>query len=401
LHSFEWGYKHSENALAPAQPQFRLGEQNGEGLRRNHWILGLIFLAVLVGFGVWARHRIHFDFGVFRAQLAQADWRKIGIGLASIYVAYAFRAVRWSLLLRHIKRVPPLSLLGTQVIGFTAVALLGRVADPVRPYLVSKKTGLPLSNQIAVYIVERLFDAGSMGLVFSIAMFWVPTAEIVKATAHSGLTAKLSASHPGLALFFVRYGGLVLTFLGALFLFTVRVAGGAVATFFERAFGLVSKKLGHAVADKVRSFHSGLDIMRSFSDFAAAAGLSVSMWLLIAFSYFATCKAFSASPALVAISPPKCVLLMIASGGASVLQLPVLGWFSQIGLVAVAIVGVLGAAPEPATACAAMLLLVTFLGIVPVGLIWAQFDHVSLRKVAEESEHAEEEIEPGEVLPRV
>ncbi len=46
-----------------------------------------------------------------------------------------------------------LSLLGTQVIGFTGVALIGRVADLTRPYLVAKKTGLPISTQIAVYIV--------------------------------------------------------------------------------------------------------------------------------------------------------------------------------------------------------------------------------------------------------
>jgi hypothetical protein len=40
-----------------------------------------------------------------------------------------------------------------------------------------------------------------------------------------------------------------------------------------------------------------------------------------------------------------------------------------------------------------MLLIVTFLGIVPVGLIWAQFEHVSLRRVAVESEHAGEVVE--------
>ena len=116
---------------------------------------------------VWGRDRIHFDFGVFRAQLALADWRRIGWRSACIYAAYVFRAARWALLIKPNKKVAPFSLLGTQVIGFTAVALIGRVADLVRPYLVSKKTGLPLSSQIAVYIVERLFDAGSMALIFS------------------------------------------------------------------------------------------------------------------------------------------------------------------------------------------------------------------------------------------
>ena len=359
-------------------------------MKRNHWILGLIVLAGLIALVIWGRHRIHFDFGEFRLQVAQADWRWIGAGIGCIYLGYVFRSVRWAMLLRHIKKVPPLKLLGTQVIGFSAVALIGRVADPVRPYLVAKKTGLPLSNQLAVYVVERLFDAGSMGLIFSIAMIWVPTDQIVRATAHSGPLAQLAVHHQGWALFVVRFGGLTLTLLGALFLFAVRLAGGAVAAFFERGVGLLSKKLGLAIGSKIRAFHSGLDIMRSFSDFAVAASLSLAMWMLIASSYFATCRAFVASPELESISVPKSVLLMVASGGASTLQLPVLGWFSQIGLVAVAVSAVAGARPEAATACAAMLLLVTFLAVVPVGLVWAQFEKVSLRKVTVESEHAGE-----------
>ena len=88
----------------------------------------------------------------------------------------------------------------------------------------------------------------------------------------------------------------------------------------------------------------------------------------------------------------KCMLLLATSGVASVVQLPVIGWFTQIGLVAAALSSFFGAAAEASTACAAMLLVVTFLGIVPVGLIWAQLDHVSLRKVAAESGHAAEEL---------
>jgi hypothetical protein len=83
---------------------------------------------------------------------------------------------------------------------------------------------------------------------------------------------------------------------------------------------------------------------------------------------------------------------MVVSGGASVIQLPVIGWFTQIGLVAGAITKFFGAAPEAATGCAAALLLVTFLGIVPIGLIWSRFEHISLTRVTEESEHAGEEL---------
>ena len=83
---------------------------------------------------------------------------------------------------------------------------------------------------------------------------------------------------------------------------------------------------------------------------------------------------------------PKCILMLAVSGGASVFQLPVIGWFSQIGFAAAAMASFFGASPEASTACAATLLLVTFLSIVPVGLVWARFEHVSLRKITEESE---------------
>ena len=325
---------------------------------------------------IYAQHRYPFHWRTFVEQLRLADWLRIGIAVSCIYVGYVFRAVRWAQLMRHNKKVPLFSLLGTQVIGFAAVALIGRVADPVRPYLVSKRTGAPLSTQIAVYIVERLFDFGSMALIISSVILLAPAG---------------SLPHPE-QLRKGGYGGLAITLLAGLFLVAVRLAGGVVASFFERAFGLVSKKLGEAVGNKVRAFRTGLDTMRSFSDFAMASALSLTMWMLITLAYLETMKAFVASPPLAAMDLPKCILLLAVSGTASVFQLPILGWFSQIGFVAAAMASFYGASPEASTACAATLLLVTFLSIVPVGLVWARFEHVSLRKITEESGHAGEAL---------
>jgi uncharacterized protein (TIRG00374 family) len=337
-------------------------------------ILGLLVLVALVALVIWGRDRIHFDFGVFRSQLALADWSKIAIAYGCILLAYVFRSVRWALLLRHIKKVGPFSLLGTQVIGFTAVALIGRIADPVRPYLVSKKTGLPVSNQIAVYIVERLFDAGSMALLFSTVILMAPAGAL---------------PHPEVVKKFA-YGGLATTLAGACFLILVRLAGGIVATFSEDALGVISKGIGRAVGEKIRTFRAGLDTLRTTGDLAYTMGISVAMWGLIILSYFEITTAFVASPQLAGLTLAKCMLLMASSMVASGFQLPIIGWFSQIGLVAAAMSGFFGVAAEPATACAATLLLVTFLGIVPFGLVWARFDHVNLRKVAAESDEASE-----------
>lgn len=367
-------------------------------MKKHQWIVGLVVLAALVVLVLWGRHRIHFDFSAFWSQFVQADGRRIAVALGCIYAGYIIRSVRWALLMRHNQRVPVLSLLGTQVIGFTGVALIGRVADLVRPYLVSRRTGQPLTSQVAVYIVERLFDMGSIALIFSLAVLRLPEAEVVRAAGHSGLLTSMSSHAPLLAATIARYGGLFLTLLGALFLLAIRLSGETVAVFFERVFGLLSKRVGQAFASRIRTFRTGLDTIRSFSDFAATASLSLLMWALITTAYVEIMHAFVASPQLASISFSKVVLLMVVSGGASALQLPVLGWFSQIGIVAAAIAGFFGVPLEPATACAASILLITFLSIVPVGLIWARFEHVSLRKIAHESERREEDLS-GTAVP--
>ena len=349
-------------------------------MKKSHWILGLVVIIALVALWIWGRHRIHFDFAVFRSQLALADWRKIGLATACIYLGYVFRSVRWALLVRHSKKVPPFALLGTQVIGFTAVALIGRVADPVRPYLVSKKTGLPLSSQIAVYVVERMFDLGSMALIFSMVLL----------TTHEVLP------HPEL-LTRVAKTGLLGTVVLAAFTISVRLAGGAVAAFMEKALGTVSHKLAQSAGNKIRTFRAGLDTMRSFSDFGAAALLSLGMWVVISVAYLETTRAFVASPQLASMTLPRCMVLMASSLVASGFQLPIVGLFTQIGLIAAAMTSFFSVAAEPATACSATLLFVTFLSIIPVGLIWAQFERVSLRKIAAESEQAEGVLEAKQV----
>lgn len=197
---------------------------------------------------------------------------------------------------------------------------------------------------------------------------------------------------PAMAADVLRYGGLVLTLFGALFLVGIRLSGEAIARFFEAAFGLISKKLGHAAGHKIRTFHAGLDTIRSFRDFVAAGSISVGMWALIGTAYFVTMRAFTASPALASVNVGKAVLLMVISGGASTFMPPVIGWFSQIGVMAWALAVVTGAGHEAAVACAACLLLVTFVGIIPVGVVWAQFEDVNLRRVTVESEQAGEQL---------
>ena len=78
---------------------------------------------------------------------------------------------------------------------------------------------------------------------------------------------------------------------------------------------------------------------------------------------------------------------MAAGMAASIVQLPVIGWFTQIGVTTGVMQQIFHVQFEPALACGAMLLIVTFMCVIPIGLIWARIEHVSLKKISEQSEH--------------
>lgn len=351
---------------------------------KKQWIVSAVAVIALIVVVLVVRARVHFDWHVFGEQLRQAHLRGVAAGIGLIYAGYVLRALRWALFVKPTRKVSPFSLLGTQVIGFSAVALLGRPADLVRPYLVSRKLKLPLSSQLAVWVVERMFDVAAMALIFSAVMLLarnehLPHPELLKRTALSGL---------------------VLTFAMAVFTVVIRLSGNAVATAAQAVLRPISPKLGLSVADKIRAFRNGLDTLKTSADVALAFGLSLAMWGLISGAYFETTRAFVASPQLASMTLARCMVLMAASMVASSLTLPVIGWFTSIGIAAGTMTSFFGVAPEPALGCAAMLLIVTFMSVVPVGLIWAQFEHVSLRKISEESEHAADERSAGSIDER-
>lgn len=342
-------------------------------MKSKRWILWLVIAVALVVLVAVARQKIHFNWAVFVQQLKLADWKKIGIGVALIWMAYCVRAVRWSVFLRPTKKISPFKLFGSQVIGFTAVALFGRLADLVRPYLVSRRTKLPLSSQIAVYTVERMFDFGMLAAIFSVVLLLSPDRHMLP---RPDLIHKAA------------WSGLVATVALAIFAVLARMSGKAVAAIAGKMLGMMSPKLGEAVSEKILGFRDGLNTIDSVGEFFLVTGLSLIHWLMIAYAYLETTRAFVASPQLANMSLAKCMLLMAASMASSLLQLPVLGWFTQIGLTAAAMQALFRVASEPALGCAAVLLLVTFMSVIPLGLIWARFEHVSLKKVSEESEHA-------------
>jgi glycosyltransferase 2 family protein len=330
----------------------------------------LIFVALLV----YGSHRTHFRWDILAQQTHSVRWSNILIGVLLIYGAYLVRAFRWAVFLRPTKRLPPLYLLGTQVIGFTAVALLGRVADLTRPYLVARRTQLPIALQIAIYTVERMFDACSMATIVGVALLLTPN--------------KATMPHREMAMAGAR-SALFAACALIVFAIAVRVAGEKVAQLCESGLG---HRFGAAVASKIRGFRDGLIAVSSGTALFQAALLSLLMWGMISGAYLVTVRAFVASPVLATMTLGRAVILMAASMVGSVVPIPIVSWFAQILVLQQTLQRFYTIPAETALACGAGITFVTFLCIIPAGLIWSRFEHISLRQISEKSEQDAEQL---------
>jgi uncharacterized membrane protein YbhN (UPF0104 family) len=342
------------------------------------WLVGVVGLAVLV---YLFRSKVHFDWAMFWQQLRYVSMGHIAAGIALIYATYWVRAVRWAVFVSPTKKVSAVSLLGSQFIGFTAVALFGRLADLTRPYLVAKRVGLSLSSQIAVYTIERMFDLGAAAVIFSCALAFTP-----KSLPHHEVFVRAGVLSMGATLAIAVFAGLV------------RAAGEAVAGVVRGTVGRLSKPLGESVSTKILGFRDGLNAIASMREFGVVVVLSLAMWMIIGFAYLETVHAFWHTPELGELTFSRTMLLMAASIGGSLLQLPIIGWFTQIAVTAAAMHTFYGAPIEASTACGALLLVVTFLCIIPAGFIYSQVEHVSLKRVAEESGAAGKDAEVAEPM---
>jgi uncharacterized membrane protein YbhN (UPF0104 family) len=135
-------------------------------------LIAIVLLAlgalVYLQFKTWRK----FDWKSFREQTEDVNIGLIALGVAIIHFDYYLRALRWKILLRPVCPTKATRLLAPTMIGFTGLALLGRPGEFIRPFLIARKEKLTMSSQLAVWVVERLFDVGAFALIMAVNILW-------------------------------------------------------------------------------------------------------------------------------------------------------------------------------------------------------------------------------------
>jgi glycosyltransferase 2 family protein len=295
---------------------------------------------------------------------------KILLATVLIYTTYWLRAMRWKVFMRPMKDVTVVSVLPAQFIGFTGLALLGRPGEFVRPYLIGKKHGLTFASQLAVWSVERIFDMGAFAILFTIALLRL--APELQAMGHSQLIKLQRGSY-------ILIAGIACAAFG---IFLLRTQRRRFSGFVENR--LSHGKLGHSIGRKLVAFAEGLDTIHDVPSFLQVAGLSLAIWFVISLCYLCILRAYP--DAILGNLSFRAVFLVIAgSMVGSMLQLPAVGGGSQLATITV-MNRVLGVNETFATSAGIILWLVTFASVIPVGLILAHRERISLREVTEVSE---------------
>jgi len=298
------------------------------------------------------------------------------LSLVAIYACYALRALRWKVFQRNLgpSRFGPIYAM--TLAGFSAIFLLGRAGEPVRPLLLARKEKLPIADLFGIYALERLFDLASAAIIAAIGLLLFQSHGQVGDTAGKLETAAKTTG----SLLFAGVAGAVV------FLLYLRLHGSAL---LERR--LQGRVIAHGWRGKIAAillgFTRGVQAIQSWGDLALTVFYSAAHWFLVLLVYLWISHSFGGTLSTISLGDAMLVMSFTLVGSA--VQLPGVGGGSQVAsfLVYTAIFGV---EKEAAAAGSIVMWLITFAACSLAGVPLLIHEGLSLGKLKEMAEHEKE-----------
>jgi len=359
-------------------------------LRTSRRILLLLLALVALG-GLFYKFRNSitlegFQWATVGQSLRDARLSLLVLTVATIYVCFAIRALRWMRFSRTLGTTHFLNVYSATLMGFTGTFLLGRAGEPIRPVLIAKKDGLSIPRMFGVYVLERVFDMAATAVIAGGALLFFE---------QQGLT-------PGEQdmVLKVRSAGVLLlvALLAAVsFLIYFRYHG---AEWLARRLQNPSWRIGWRgkIIQLLEGFAEGLQGIRTWNDLGALIGLSAVHWFLIVVCYWWVAHAFGGKLGELTLADAALVLAFSMVGSA--VQFPGVGGGAQVATFLVLTL-IFGVEKVPAATMSIVVWLLTFASCSLVGLPllfregWSMGD---LRKMATAAEQEAESVAEEIVL---
>ncbi len=297
------------------------------------------------------------------------------LSLVAIYACYALRALRWKVFQQNLGTSSFWNIYKMTLAGFSALQLLGRPGEPVRPFLLARKEKLPVSGMFGVYLLERIFDFASMAVIAAIVLLRFRADGSSETALALEKTAKPAAALLVLGVIAATALLVYLRFHGTTLL-ERRLQG------WLQAHGWRGK-----VAGIVLEIARGVQTIRNGRDLTLAVFYSAVHWFLVLLIYLWVAKSFGGTLGTLSLSDAMLVLAVTLVG--SVLQLPGVGGGSQAGSFG-AYTKIFLIKKEAALAASIVIWLVTFAAVSLAGVPLLIHEGLSLGKLKEMAEHEKE-----------
>jgi glycosyltransferase 2 family protein len=333
------------------------------------WVAAALAAVLVVWFLYHESEARSFDWrlAAFTFTHVRVSWMVLAVGFA--YSTYWGRALRWAVFLKPLKPKPSMgNLFSATLVGFTAITLLGRPGEFVRPYLIAIKEEVPVTSQLAAWVLERIADLSMVLLLFGFALARVGS---------SGISVG-----PRMAVILATGGKLAAAAAAAVVVVLV-----LFRHFTEPARHALMRSLQvlpdtlQAKADKfVGAFLQGVESVRSDGALFLILLYSVLEWVLVVASYGCLAESF---PEFNFTIVDIVVFMGFVLLGASI-QIPGVGGGVQVMAVLV-LTEIFRIRLETATAFAFLSWFLTFVAVVPLGLIISLKEGLEWRKLGRSS----------------
>lgn len=301
------------------------------------------------------------------------------LSIVAIYGCYALRALRWQVFQKNLGKSNFWTIYKLTLAGFSAMFLLGRAGEPVRPLLLAQKEKLPIADMFGLYVLERLFDAAATAVIAGLGLL------LFESHAHSGGTAttlETAARTTGTILCVGVLGAIVV-------LVYLRLHGTAL---LERRLQVVLAAHGWkaGAARILLGFARGVQTIRTWSDLALTVFYSAAHWFLVLLIYVWVSHSFGGKLATIGLGDALLILAFTMVGSA--VQVPGVGGGSQAGSI-VAYTVIFGVEQEPAFVAAIVVWLITFASCSLAGVPLLIHEGMSLGELRRLAKHEDEIID--------
>jgi uncharacterized protein (TIRG00374 family) len=222
------------------------------------------------------------------------DWSEVGhavgnsdpflliVAVLIISAAYFVRAFRWGALLKPLSAARFSDLFAATAIGFSAVFLLGRAGEFVRPVVLSMRDPrVRPSASIVTIVVERIYDMSAVALMFAINLIW--------------FKPPFAVDIPFDRIRNAGWGLLGATILGIVFLIWFRWKSSVVTGFFERLFtswSFIPRKVSDLVLRLLEQLAQALRVLVNLTELFETIGWTALLWLGVAVANLLVMHAF-------------------------------------------------------------------------------------------------------------